>query len=285
MGAPHRWLTWCSRIRVRTLRIDPPQADVDAGQRGHRPRIAPAVAVEHRQGPEVHRVLAHGPGHLVAQRVQVGAAVMVDHALGVAGGARGVVQRDRLPLVPGPFPGELRVALGEQRLVVQFANRAAFAILGVVDVDHQRRVVEHTDGGMDHLVEFVVGDQHLGFAVLQHEGDGFGVEAYVEGVQHRADHRHAIVRLEHLGDVRQHHRHRVALADAAPGQGRGQASAALVGLRPVAADVAVDNRGVVRIDAGGALDEAQRRQGDVVDGGGRETLFEDRHEEYPVADC
>ena len=37
---------------------------------------------------------------------------------------------------------------------------------------------------MDHLVEFVVGDQHLGFAVLQHEGDGFGVEAYVEGVQH-----------------------------------------------------------------------------------------------------
>ena len=36
-------------------------------QRGDGPGVAPAVAVEHRQGPQVHRVVAHGPGHLVAQ--------------------------------------------------------------------------------------------------------------------------------------------------------------------------------------------------------------------------
>jgi hypothetical protein len=63
-----------------------------------------------------------------------------------------------------------------------------------------------------------VGDQHLGFAVGQHEGDGFGVEAGVEGVEHGADHRHAEVGLEHGRHVGQHHGHRVALADATAGE-------------------------------------------------------------------
>ncbi|MCY1506165.1 hypothetical protein D9M68_404040 [compost metagenome] len=259
------------------LRIDPAQADMYAGHGGYGPGVAPAVAVEHRQGPQVHRVLAHGPDHLVAQRVQVGAAVVVDHALGIAGGAGGVVQRDGVPLVLRPLPGELGIALGEQRLVVQAADQLALAVFRIVHVDHQRRMVEHADGGADDVVELAVGDQHLGLAVLQHEGDGLRVQAHVEGVEHRADHRHAEVRLDHLGNVRQHHRHRVATADAASGQRGSQAAAALVGLAPVAADAAVDHGGVVGIDAGGALDEAQRSQRGMVHGRRSEALFEDRH--------
>ncbi|MNQ61278.1 hypothetical protein D3C85_755910 [compost metagenome] len=266
------------------LRVHPAQEHMHAGEGGHGPGVAPAVAVEHRQGPEVDRVVAHGPGHLVAQGVQVGAAMVVDHTLGVAGGAGGVVQGDGLPLVVGPAPGECRVALGQQRFIVQVAHRLAFAVLGVVDVDHQRRLVEHADGGVDHLMELAVGDQHLGFAVLQHEGDGLGIQAHVQGVEHRADHRHAEVSLEHLRDVRQHDRHRVALADTAPGQGRGQAPAAGVGLGPVAADGTVDDGRVVRIDGGGTLDEAEGGEGDMVDGGGGEALFKDRHAGYPAAD-
>ncbi|MNL81194.1 hypothetical protein D3C87_2082310 [compost metagenome] len=69
------------------LRVDATEEHMHAGQGGDGPGVAPAVAVEHRQGPEIDRVVAHGPGHLVAQGVEVGAAVVVDHALGVAGGA------------------------------------------------------------------------------------------------------------------------------------------------------------------------------------------------------
>ncbi|MNQ31925.1 hypothetical protein D3C85_453080 [compost metagenome] len=259
------------------LRIDPAQEHVHAGQRGDGPRVAPAVAVEHRQGPQVDGVVAHRPGHLVAHGVEVGAAVVVDDALGVAGGTGGVVETDGVPLVLRPLPGELGVALGEEGLVVEVADRLALAVFGIVDVDHQRRVVEHADGGVDHCMELTVGDQYLGLAVLEHEGDGLGVQAHVEGVEHRADHRHAEVRLEHGRDVRQHHRHRVATADAATGQGRGQAPAALVGFGPGAADGAVDHRGVVGVDARGALDEAERREGDMVHGGGREALLVYRH--------
>jgi hypothetical protein len=96
------------------LRIDPAQADVDAGARGHRPGEAPAVAVEHRQRPQVDRVLGHVPFQHVADGVDGRAAVVVDHALGVAGGAAGVVQRNRIPLVGGQLPGEIRIALGDK---------------------------------------------------------------------------------------------------------------------------------------------------------------------------
>jgi len=233
--------------------------------------------VEHRQGPQVHRVVAHVPGHLVAEGIQVGATVVVDHALGIAGGAGGVVEADGVPFVVRPLPGELGVTLGQQRLVVEIADRLALAVLGIVDVDHQQRVTEHADGGVDHVMEFTVGDQRLGFAVLQHEGDGLGVQAHVEGVEHGTDHRHAEVRLEHLRDVRQHHRHRVALLDAAAGQGRGQAAAARIGLGPVAAYGAVHHRRVVRVHRRRALDEAQRAEGDVVDRGRIQALLVDRH--------
>jgi hypothetical protein len=67
--------------------------------------------VEHRQRPQVHRVVRHAPDEDIADAVQIGAAVVIDHALRIAGGARGVVERDRLPLVLRPAPGEFGVAV------------------------------------------------------------------------------------------------------------------------------------------------------------------------------
>ena len=94
-------------------RIDLAQADVRAAGRGHRPREAPAVAVEHRQRPQVDRVVAElGLDHL-AERVQVRAAVGVDDALRAAGRARGVVDRDRLLLVAQQRRHAGRVAGGD----------------------------------------------------------------------------------------------------------------------------------------------------------------------------
>ncbi|MNG99410.1 hypothetical protein D3C79_585780 [compost metagenome] len=268
-----------------------------AGQGGDGPGVAPAVAVEHRQGPQVHRVVAHGPGHLVAQGVEVGAAVVIDHAFGIAGGAGGVVQRDGLPLVLGPLPGELGVAFGEKGLVVQVADRLTLAVFRIIDIDHQRRVFHQRQRCADDLVEFAVGDQHLGFTVFEHERNGLGVQAHVEGIEHGANHRHTEVCFEHCRNVRQHHGYRVALPDTASGQGAGQASGAFVGLLPVAPDGTMNHRRVLAIDRRRAFDETQGAQGLVIDRGGRQALGEDRHELFlcrgrpygvlqpPVADC
>ncbi|MCY1181709.1 hypothetical protein D9M73_222290 [compost metagenome] len=49
------------------LRIDPTQEYMSPSQRSHRPWIAPAVAMKHRQGPQIHRVVPHGPSHLISQ--------------------------------------------------------------------------------------------------------------------------------------------------------------------------------------------------------------------------
>ena len=79
--------------------IDLAQADMGAAGGSDAPGVGPAVAVEHRQRPQVDRAGAEAEDQRVAKRVQVGAAMVVDDTLRVAGGARGVAERDRFPLV------------------------------------------------------------------------------------------------------------------------------------------------------------------------------------------
>ena len=47
--------------RVTRLRLHAPQANVHPGTRRHRPRKAPAVAVKHRQGPQINRMAFQAP--------------------------------------------------------------------------------------------------------------------------------------------------------------------------------------------------------------------------------
>ena len=120
-------------------RLHPAQADVRTAEHRHGPREAPAVAVEHRQRPQVLREMRHGPGGRVAHRVEVGAAVVRDHALRVAGGAAGVADGDGIPLVGRAFQPGQRSVRGQQRLVLvraeAFAGAGEFA---VADVDDDR---------------------------------------------------------------------------------------------------------------------------------------------------
>ncbi|MNR46491.1 hypothetical protein D3C85_1654620 [compost metagenome] len=51
----------------------------------------------------------------------------------------------------------------------------------------------------------------------------------------------------------------------------------MVGFLPVAADGAVDDGRVVAVHGGGAFNEAQRGEGDMVDGSGHQALGIDRH--------
>ena len=119
-------------------RIDLAQADIDAGGGRDRPRKAPAVAMEHRQRPEIDRMLAEIAGKDVADGVEIGAAMMGDDALWIACGARGVAQRDSVPFVAGQACHEAGIALRDRRFIFDFADPLAAGERCVVDVDDDR---------------------------------------------------------------------------------------------------------------------------------------------------
>ena len=77
---------------------------MSAASNRDRPRKAPAIAVEHRQRPQIDGMLGHAAGQHIALAQEIGAAVMVDDALGIAGGPGRVEQTDRLPLIGGSAP-------------------------------------------------------------------------------------------------------------------------------------------------------------------------------------
>ena len=181
-----------------------------------------------------------------------------DDALGVAGGARGVVECDGVPLIGGERPLKVRIALCQKGLVVQLTDQPTPVCQRVVHVHHQGPRAGHqgqcgSDGGR----KLPVGDQHPCLTVLEHERDSCRIEAGVQGIEHRAEHWYAKVGLKHGRRVGQHGCHRIASADAAPCQGAGQLPAAPVGLRPGVARRTVHHRQAVRVDLGRAREKAQ----------------------------
>ena len=178
---------------------------------------------------------------MLRQRVEVGAAMVVDHALGVAGGARGVVERDRVPLVGGSGPGEVGIAFrrGTPRSPSRRAACRPSCRGSSMSITSGRR--SSNASAARSCRELAVGDQDLGLAMLEQEGDRLGVEASVQRVQHGADHRHGEMRLVHRGNVRRHHGDGIARGRRRRAQRRGEAAGAGIGLRPGAALLAVDD--------------------------------------------
>ena len=113
--------------------------------------------------------------------------------------------------------------------------------------------------------------------MVEDKGDGRGVEANIERVQHGAGHRHAVMRLEHRRNVGRHEADGVAEADAARRQRRSQAARTIVEF-PVSR-LALTGGGVVppgdafRVDMGGAREKAERRQRHMVGGVLRQAHF------------
>jgi hypothetical protein len=101
--------------------VDGRQTDVPSADRCDGPGIRPAVAMEHRQRPQIHGLRPQSEGDDVAERVQIGAAVMVERALRIAGGARRVVEGDRLPFLLRIAPPEV-ARPGKEFLVVDGAQ-------------------------------------------------------------------------------------------------------------------------------------------------------------------
>src|SRR4051812_4611734 len=96
--------------------------------------------------------------------------------------------------------------------------------------------------------------------MLENEADGFGIKARVDGVQHRSQHRHAVMRLQQFGYIGSYHRDRIADTDAALCQRRGEPAAALIELAVSVAPVAMDHRYLIWVDFGRPLQKTERRE-------------------------
>ena len=266
----------CANRIENRLCFDAAQADVRACVRGHRPRKAPAVAMEHRQRPQINGMARHAPVDDVRERIQVRAAVMVDDALRIAGRARRVVERDRVPFVGRQLPGKFRIAVGDEGLVVHFAKTFAARARRIDNVDDGWLALEPAKSLGDRRRELGIGDEDFRLAMLEHERDRFRIEPRVERVQHAARHRHAEVAFVHFRCVGQHHRDRVVLADADTRKRRGEPSCARIGFAPRVTAVPVDDGEPLRPDVRRARDQRQRRQRCVIRRLPAEIAFVDR---------
>ena len=102
--------------------------------------------------------------------------------------------------------------------------------------------------------------------MIEDEADRGRVEPGVDGVEHRARHRYAVMDFQHVRHVGRHHGDRVAKAEPAFGEGRGEPAAARVKFGVIAPEAPVDHCRFFRIDLRRALQKGQRRERLVVGG-------------------
>ncbi|MNE28849.1 hypothetical protein D3C80_1223070 [compost metagenome] len=211
-------------------------------------------------------MLGQLPGEHVVDGIEMGAAMVIDHPLGVARGARGVVERNRLPLVRRQPAGLVAVAPGNEGLVGQFADQLPLPIEGIVDGDDQRLAVNERERLAHQGAKLPVHQYHPALGMLEDEGHGLGIEPGVDGVEHGAAHGYPEVGLEHGRDIGGDDGNRIPLADAVPAQGRGELATAHLGLGPALAQGAVDQGRVVGIDPSRPGQKAQGGQGLEIGG-------------------
>ena len=230
--------------------LDPPQTDVRAADRRHAPGEAPAVAVEHRQGPQIPSVEAHLRLEHLAERVDPRSPMRIHDTLGPARRARGVVDRKHLFFVLQPALDRRRRAAGEKILV---------RISGVTGVVHAHDAQAGERQRLHQRLELGVDEEELRAGVLEDVADLVRAEPRIDGDQHASRGRHAVVRLEHRRNVRAEKCHPVVLVHTGRAQRRGKPIHALLELPVGIAAHAMHDRGLVGEDVGAPREEAQRR--------------------------
>jgi len=200
----------------------------------------------------------------VAGGDQLRAAMVIDDALRAAGGAARVVQRDRIPLVARQGPRESRIALGEQRLIRNAPHCLAGRAVRVGRLDHQGARGALRQGYTQHREKLGIDDDRLRLAVVEDVGDRRRVEPRVDGVEHGAGHRHAVMAFQHGRHVGQQRRDRVAASDPPCRQRRGQPHAPVPQLPIRPPQRAMHDGEAVREHLRRAFEEEQGRQRLVV---------------------
>ena len=247
-------------------RLHAAETDMRAAGQRHRPGVGPAVAMEHRQRPEIDTARRQPERERIAAGIQIGAAVMQHDALRVAGRARRVVQRDRLPLIVRQPHRKVRVGGGDEWFVL------------AVDIDHQWPMPALRQRARHDRPEFAIDQHDLGFRMLQDERNRCRIQPDVDRAQHRAEHRHGIMRLQHLRNVGGHDRHGFTLADAGTRKCRCQPTRTLQELRIGVASLAMDHRDARSVHARRAYQERHRRQRHIIRRSAIEILFVDGHD-------
>ncbi len=247
-------------------RLHMAQTDAHPGGRRQGPGETPAVAVKHRQSPEIDAVLGQLPGEHVVDRIEVGTAMVIDHPLGVACGAGGVVEGDRLPLILRQPAELIPIALGKKPLIVELADQLPLLIEGIVDGDQQRLVLDKCQRLLHQGAKLPVHQHHLALGMLEDKGHRLGIESGVDGVEYGAAHGHPEMSLEHGRGIGGDDGDGIPLADAAQAQGRGQLAATAGGLAPALAQGAVDQRRIVGVDPGGPPQKADGGQRLIIGG-------------------
>ena len=148
------------------LTVHLPKTHMSAANGGDCPGISPAIAVEHWQGPQVDGLGRHVESHGVGHGRQVGAAMVVNHAFGIAGGSRGVVQGNGIPLVCGMLPTGFRIAFLQQGFVIKLRQPLALPCLAI-DGNQQGINLKLGYGGPDLLFPLGVVKQNPCFTMGQ----------------------------------------------------------------------------------------------------------------------
>src|SRR6516225_6756412 len=128
--------------------------------------------------------------------------MMEDNALRVAGGAGGVVEGDRVPLIARHGPVRSGVALSQECLVLCSPKRSGSG--QVVNLYQRRPATELRERWTDDRGALAISNQQPCLAMRQDESDGAGIETIVQRVENSACHRHAVMRLEQRRDVRRY---------------------------------------------------------------------------------
>ena len=179
-----------------------PQAHVRAGYRRHRPRVGPAVAVEHRQRPQVVGVVVHPDLDDVAQSTQVRTPVRVHYTLRLPRRAGRIVDRDGFLFIFQHTLDRIRRAPGKV-ILVRVSVLAGIVHAHDLDAFHVGK----------QMLQLGVGKDHLRPRVLDDVGDLILAQAGVDRHQHVARSRHPEVRLQHRWDIRAEKRNPISLLE------------------------------------------------------------------------
>jgi hypothetical protein len=221
--------------------------------------------MKHRQCPEIDRVLTDTGGKNIADRIEIGAAMMSDDALGIASGAGSVAQRDRAPFVLRKPRCKIFITLRQRFLVLDLADPLASGKRRIIHIDDKRLCALHQAQRLgNNSGEFRIHQDDFGAAVIELKGDRGRIEPDVQRVEDGACHWNREMQFVHGRDVGEHGCNRIARADIFACEKACKAPAPRISLRPVESAAFVDGARVIGINRRRARDETERRQRDIV---------------------
>ncbi len=189
---------------------------------------------------------------------------MIDDALGIAGRAGRVIDRDRGPFVPRPARARPRRRLLERLFIVEQPGRASGwpvacdKDVGVADALAQRRLRKRQ--------QFLLDNHDMTFAVFENGGDRRSIKPRVERVQRPSRKGNAVMRLQQERRVGRQDRDDVAIAYPEIVEKPGQPAYPVGKGRVREPALAVDDRDLSAIGSLAAPQERDRRQRNEVRG-------------------